>query len=410
MIDQRYKTLRWSDAFNVNFLTHYYMKSNTLYQFIHSFFLFCFAAVVLSSCGSKKEETESNPILETNVVSVNEAQLKTADIQLGRIEQRNISNTLRVNGKLDVPPQNLVSISAPFGGFLKNTELLQGKSVRKGERIAIIENPEYVQFQQDYLDARSQLEFLEMEYRRQEELAKESINAQKTLQQAKASFFSKQAVVNGLHSKLALLNFDFKKLEQGEIGSVISLYAPINGYVTEVNYNIGSFVNPTDVLFKIVDTRHLHAELTVFERDVIKIKKDQRVRFVLPGDNVERFATVYLIGREIQPDRTVRIHCHLDQEDTNLLPGMYLNAVIELGNNVTDVLPDKALVDFEGKHYVFIAEKANQFRMVEVEIGTSELNYIVVALPEGYDKSTSKIVVNGAYSLLSKMKNSEEGE
>jgi cobalt-zinc-cadmium efflux system membrane fusion protein len=385
------------------------MKANIFNRSTYSF-LFYFFGFVLLSCSTRKAETVRDSVGETNIVVLNDAQLHTANIQLGVVEQKNISNTLRANGKLDVPPQNLVSISAPFGGFLKNTELLQGKPVVKGERIAVIENPEYVQFQQDYLDAKSQLEFLEMEYQRQQALSKENVNAQKTLQQAKASFLSKQAIVNGLHAKLALLNFDFKKLALGDITSVVNLYAPISGFVTEVNYNIGSFVNPSDVLFKIVDTGHLHAELTVFERDVIKIKKGQKVRFMLPGDSLERFATVYLIGREILPDRTVRVHCHLDQEDTNLLPGMYLTAVIELGNNITDVLPDKALIDFEGKHYIFIADTSNHFQMVEVSTGTSELNYTAITLPKGYDKSTVKVVVNGAYSLLSQLKNKEEAE
>jgi cobalt-zinc-cadmium efflux system membrane fusion protein len=375
----------------------------------YTLLLFVGAAMMLS-CNSKKETQQVNAPETSSAVTLNQAQYKTADIQLGSIEQRNISNALQVNGQLDVPPQNLISISAPFGGFLKNTELLQGKLVKKGEAIAVIQNPEYVQFQQDYIEAKSQLEFLESEYNRQQELAKENVNSQKTLQQAKAAYLSKSAILKGLYAKLVMLNINFDLLDRGEISSVVNLYAPITGYVTEVNFNIGSFVNPTDVLFKIVDTSHLHAELTVFEKDVVKIKKGQKVRFVLPGDTKERFATVYLIGREISADRTVRIHCHLDEEDTDLLPGMYLNATVELGSNVSDVLPEKAIVDFEGKHYVFIAEQNNQFKMTEVSIGISELGYTSVTLSPDLDKSSVKVVVNGAYSLLSKMKNSEQPE
>jgi cobalt-zinc-cadmium efflux system membrane fusion protein len=365
------------------------------------------------SCSTKKIE-QTNEQLDTtsNVVELTAEQFKTADIKLASIEKRSLSGALKVNGKLDVPPQNLVSVSAPFGGFLQHTEMLQGKQVHKGELIAVMQNSEYIQLQQDYLDNKSQLEFLETEFKRQEELSKENINAQKSLQQAKASYLSKSAIVEGLHVRLKMLNIDFNKLAKGEITSTVNLYSPINGFVTEVNFNIGSFVNPTDILFKIVDTSHLHAELTVFEKDVTKIKKGQKIRFTLAGEGEERIATVYLIGREIAADRTVRIHGHLDKEEHDMLPGMYLSAFIETGDNMVNALPEKAIIDFETKKYIFTADadKKLAFTMVEVKTGLSEQGYTEVIFPEDINASTIQVVVNGAYSLLSKMKNSGEEE
>src|SRR4051812_40087176 len=119
-----------SHASGPNILNCIHMKSNIFNQNIYSLLFYCFGFALLS-CSAKREETVRGSIAETNTVVLNEAQLNTANIQLGVVEQKNISNTLRANGKLDVPPQNLVSISAPFGGFLKNTELLQGKFVEK---------------------------------------------------------------------------------------------------------------------------------------------------------------------------------------------------------------------------------------------------------------------------------------
>lgn len=187
----------------------------------------------------------------------------------------------------------------------------------------VLQNADYIQLQQDYVDNKSQLEFLEAEYKRQQELAKENVNSQKILLQSKTQYQSMLAKVSGLKSKLSLLGISSTQIESGNFQSTISLTAPISGYVTQVNVNIGMFVNPTDVMFKIVDTEHLHAELTVFEKDVPKLKIGQKVRFTLANETVERIATVYLIGREIGEDRTVRIHCHLDKEDGELLPGMY---------------------------------------------------------------------------------------
>jgi cobalt-zinc-cadmium efflux system membrane fusion protein len=231
-----------------------------------------------------------------------------------------------------------------------------------------------------------------------------------------------QAKLAGLKARLQLARIDIERLEKGQIQPTINVYAPISGYVTEVNVNLGKYVNPTDVMFEIVDTEHLHAELTVFERDVPKLKIGQKVRFILANELKERMATVYLIGREISTDRTVRIHCHLDKEDRELLPGMYLTAFVETKNEQQPSLPESAVVNYEGKNYIFIKEEGEEhgkkeengaphlhYRAVEVQTGVSELGYVAVMLPQGIDVKTTPVVFKGAYDLLSKWKNSGEG-
>lgn len=374
-----------------------------------------------NSTASEKEASEEHHDEVSNTVEFTEAQYRTAGIELGRVENKQISGTIKVNGVLDVPPQQLVSVSVPLGGFLKKTQLLQGTRVKKGHVIATIENLDFIQLQQDYLEAKSQFEFAKADYERQQELAKENVNAQKTLQLAKTNYTSWQAKANGLREKLKVLNINLASLEEGNITSTIFLYAPITGYVTEVNVNIGKFVNPNDVLFEIVDTQHLHAELIIFEKDVPKIKIGQKVRFTLANETKERMATVYLIGREISgADRTIRIHCHIDEEDTQLLPGMYLKAMVETGGAAVPALPDEAIIDFQGKKYIFISvqegHEANnndahneelRFTMQEITVGNSELGYTEVILPEVWNVE-NKVVVKGAYAILSKMKKSEE--
>lgn len=366
--------------------------------------------LLMSACGSKSEETkEEGHEEETNTVELTAVQFQTAQIKTGMVEYKQLSKTISVNGVLDVPPQNLVSISVPLGGFLKSTELLEGSKVRKGQVVAVIENMEYIQLQQDFVDLTSQLSYLEAEYKRQIELSKNNVTALKTMQKAKSDFESVRSKVNGLKSKLQLLNINTDKVLDGNITSTISIVSPINGYVTQVNANIGSFINATDIIMKIVDTEHLHAELTVFEKDVPKLRIGQKVRFTLANETTERTATVYLLGREISDERTVRVHCHLDKEDTELIPGMYLKAAIEVGANESPALPNQAIVGFEGKKYIFIDKGQYHYTMVEVTTGVSELGYTEIVPPKDFDMN-SKVVVNGAYSILSKMKNAEEEE
>jgi cobalt-zinc-cadmium efflux system membrane fusion protein len=349
---------------------------------------------------------------ENNSIALTNEQVKIAGISLGKIEMKALSGAIKVNGMLDVPPQNLVSISVPMGGFLKSTELLQGMKVKKGQVIAMMQNAEYIQLQQDYVDYKSQLEYLEAEYKRQEELAKENVNSQKILLQSKTQYQSMMAKVSGLKSKLSLLGINANQIESGNFQNTITLTAPISGYVTQVNVNIGMYINPTDVMFKIVDTEHLHAELTVFEKDVPKLKIGQKVRFTLANETTERTATVYLIGREIGADRTVRIHCHLDKEDAELLPGMYLKAYVEAGTQMVTALPDNAIVFFEGANYIFLnvptdEKEKHYFKMISVTKGISELGYTEVQLPKEVNTESS-IVINGAFDILAKLKNNEE--
>jgi cobalt-zinc-cadmium efflux system membrane fusion protein len=319
-----------------------------------------------------------------------------------------MNGTLKANGMLDVPPQNMVTVSAPLGGFVKSTELLQGMKVKKGQTVIVLQHPDYIQLQEDYLTSKNQLEFLDLEYKRQEELAKENVTAAKALQQAKSNYFGTKAKVQGLRAKLKLININPQELENGEIQNTISIPSPISGFVTEVNVNIGMHVNPTDVLFKIIDTEHLHAEAQVFEKDVPRLKIGQQVRVYLSNENKERLAKVFLIGKEITAERTVRVHCHLEGEDPSLIPGLYFKALIETDPQQVTTLPNEAVVDFENKQYVFVEQKAGvlEYEMIEISKLKSEEDFTEVALPSSI--AGRKIVLKGTYALLSILKNTEE--
>jgi len=422
--------------------------------------------IFLTACGGNKAETAGKvespepEAGETQEVALTADQYNIAGIETGKVETRPLSGMVKVNGVLDVPPQNLVSISAPAPGFLKKSDLLQGSRVRKGEVIAVLYNPEFITEQQAYLETRQdlaaahgQLEYAEAEYKRQEELARENVNAGKTLQAAKAEYTTLKAKVASLEAKtggqrarLKLLGIDPDHLSPDNFQSEIKLYSPTFGYVMEVNVNAGKYVGNTEVLFKIADTEHLHAELTVFEKDILKLKVGQVVRFTLANESRERRAKIYLFGREISPDRSIRVHCHLDKEDTDLLPGMYFKASVETGASSVPALPEAALVSSEGKDYIFVEEAEGEskpeahehkkgeaahdaekeehdhaggekethgerhFRMVEVKRGVTDSGWVEVLLPEDFDLANSRVVTKGAFYLLSAAKSGGEEE
>jgi cobalt-zinc-cadmium efflux system membrane fusion protein len=205
-----------------------------------------------------------------------------------------------------------------------------------------------------------------------------------------------------------MINISAHALSEGSIRPSINLYAPINGFVTEVNVNTGQYVNATNEMFKIVNIDHIHAELQIFEKDIHKIGIGQKVSFKLAYENKIRNASVFLVGKEISPERTVGIHCHLEEEDPGLLPGMYITATIETSLEEADVLPASAVVSFEGDDFIFTpTEKKEQFEIIKVKIGSTTSDIVEVEVPQGFDKNRS-IVTKGAFELLGILKNMHE--
>lgn len=397
-------------------------------------------ALFMGACGNKKavesntEAAEESHAENENVVEITQAQYQSIGISLGSAEMKAISGLLKVSGYIDVPPQGLVSVTTQMGGIVKSTPLLQGSPVRKGQVIAVLENQDYVQLQQDYLESKSQLALNETEYQRQQTLASQNVNSQKTLQQAKSQFQIAQARESALRQRLKLININPTTLTASSIRSWINIYSPASGYVTKVNVNGGKFVNPNDVMFEIVDGTDLHVELNVFEKDAALVKPGQRIRFTLAGETSERYARVQLVGREIRPDKTITVH-GIAEGAKSFIPNTYLKAFIETGETRTLTLPQSAITDFQGKKYIFVAaeapehEKAEQkeaeegkkepssgkeeklfyFELVEVTTGNIDGELVQVDLPQGKNFN-GKVVLKGTYDLLSKLKNSEEHE
>ncbi|KAA9325066.1 efflux RND transporter periplasmic adaptor subunit [Hymenobacter busanensis] len=338
------------------------------------------------------------------------AEQQAAGLKTGRVQDRPMSSGLAVNGTLDAPPESSVSITAPLGGYVQSTELLQGTRVRQGQVLAVLRNPEFVTLQKEYLELRSRLKFAKAELARQRELYEQEVAPLKNYQRAQAEAEALQVQLSAQAAQLRIAGLTVG----GAIVPTAALRAPRSGFVRAVNVTVGQSVTATEPLFEIVDPEHLHVELVVFEKDVARVQKGQLIRFTLASDSVstprERTARVYLVGKAIREDRTVLVHGHLDQEnDPALLPGLYVRATIETGRSNATTLPDGALVRFVGQYYAFAVEAPGRYRMVPVTPGRSEDGYTEVQLPAGVPVSTT-FVTDGAYSLLGKLKNAEEEE
>jgi len=376
-------------------------------------FFYITLVLIIASCSQSPEKrisVEKPEAANNNTVTLTDAQMKNAGIETGAVQSETLNEVLKVNGVVDVPPQNIVSVSFPMGGYLKNTNLLPGLHVNKGEVIGVIEDQSLVQLQQDYLVAAARLTYLQQEYDRQKELSEQQVAAVKTFQQVQADFAAQKVLVKGLGEKLRLININPASLNENKISRSVPIYSPINGFVSKVNVNIGKFVNATDVLFELINPDDMHAALTVFEKDMPKVKIGQVAKVSFVDDPLKEYdCEVILVTRNVDDNRSGTLHCHFKTRPKNLLPGMFLNASIHIENVPALTVPEEAVVRYGNQQYVVQVTGKNNYQLVNVEAGMKENNRIAVN-SNAVDLRNMPIVTKNAYAILGKMKNAAEEE
>ena len=364
----------------------------------------------------ENEEKGEHEELPEDIVELNAEQIKLVGVQLGKVEMRQVSGVIKANGIVTTAPQNSASVSVPLGGFVKSSNLLPGKAVSKRQTLAIIENTEFVDLQQNYLDIKNKYEFAEAEYKRHTELYKDDVYSEKNLQQTTSEYRSLKAQLKGIGQKLKVIGINPATLTEDGISATIALVSPISGYVKTANISIGKYVSPTDVLFEIVGTDNLLLELSLFEKDANSIAVGQVAHFSINNESHEHKATIYQVGKSINADKTFKVYATVKEPCNNVLPGMYVLAHIEKTDKQVPSVPADAVVSFDNKYYIFAFEKDKEeegkpfteYRFIEITKGDTNDGFTEIQLPAGFDIQNTKIVTKGAYKLLSAKKNAGE--
>lgn len=381
------------------------------------------SVIVVTSCKDKKEAateqapTESKADTSSSVrqITFTADQYKLSSIETGSIELRNLTNIIKLTGVIEAEPNSVATVSAPLGGYIKTAGLLPGQFVKKGQQLATIENPEFINIQQQYLESISRLEYLSQEYKRQQELRNEDINAAKTYQQVSSDYNVMKARIAGLEQQMALIGIRSSTLKSSnKISRTAGIYAPISGYIKTSNTNIGKYAAPTDVLFEIMGTDALHLALNAFEKDLGKIQVGQTVKFSLSNENDYRhIGKVFLVGQASDDKKMIPVHCHFTK-DAKMLPGMYVKAWLEAGTEQKSAVPNDAIVQLEGLDYIIIQSSENKdgytFQLIQVAKGVEQEGYTGIELPSTTNPQKIKIVTKNAYTILSAIKNAEEEE
>jgi cobalt-zinc-cadmium efflux system membrane fusion protein len=366
-----------------------------------SFFLLnsLFVLLLLSCSSEEKNASAANEVNTKKQLQLSFKQRQTLGIELGTLQQINMGLSVFANGIIDVPPQNKSYIAMPFGGYIKKINVLDGMQVKKGQILMMVEHPEVIELQQAFLEAQGQAEYLAADYERQKELYAKEAGSAKSYQQAKSAYMVNKAKLSGLAMKLEMANVNMNTLRNGQIERTQNIRSPFAGVITKVTANVGAFAESKDNLLEIIDLKHAHAELTVYEKYLSFLQKEQTVQLQFVDMHSTATAKIYLIGREISTERTVKVHCHFDKLPADITPGAYLKAEIRAEDQNQFTLPEEAVVQQNGKDVVFI-EKEGNFLAVEIDILMTQDGRVAITSKQLALLKRSSIVVKGAYELL----------
>lgn len=399
------------------------------------------AALVMAGCNDgdmvgSEEATHDHDSEEggnSEEVHLVQKQMDVMNITLGTFQYLNLSTTVKSNGQLELPPQNKASLSAVMGGRVKSVNVLEGDYVMAGQTLATIEHPDFVDLQEQYLTAKADLEFLENDFLRQQELYRDSISSGKEFQEAESVYQSGLASVNALKAKLQILDIDVATVENGTYLTAIPIRSPINGYIHAIEINMGMFVQPDQDMFEIFDNAHIHIDLKVYEKDMDKVENGQKVIFALTSRPDSIFeGSIFAIGKSFEKEpKAMEVHAEIENKTGNLLPGMYVDARIVTNSESVLAVPNDAIVKDGGISYIFILkddaphdhdsdddhshgstihqDDEMVFRMIEVNTGATDIGFTEVVPAYELDENV-QIVISGAFYLLAEMKKGEGGE
>ncbi|WP_435412368.1 efflux RND transporter periplasmic adaptor subunit [Psychroserpens mesophilus] len=370
-------------------------------------YIACSTLILLFFTNCKDSENTTDAIIseqEDNRIQVSKVQFNQNNMALGTIENKSVPVKISVNGMIDVPPENKAVVNSTVGGYIKTTPFLEGDIVKKGQALVTLENPEFITMQQEYMEVKEQLNYLKAEYDRQQTMLDENITSQKSFLRAESSYKTALATYNGLKKQLVMLNISPASVEKGNISSVVTLYAPISGSISKVNVTRGTYVSPATPIIEIIDNSHIHLELSVFEKDIMNVKKGQKITFKIPEASENTFqGEVHLVGTTISENRTIKVHGHPIDDSNSFLTGMFVNADIITAEKEAHVLPESAIIEIENNYYVLVLNETTEtdyyFSQIKVNIGNTVNGYTEVS-ENSEIKARDQLLIKGAFNLI----------
>jgi cobalt-zinc-cadmium efflux system membrane fusion protein len=370
------------------------------------------STIILSSCITNPKPTtnkEDSVDVASNMVQLTKEQATLAQLEIAPIQRGKMKGMTHLNGVVDVPPTGIASVSIPMGGYIQDINLIPGTFVKKGQVLATVKDPAYVQLQENYLSTKAKLSYLQQDIDRQKALLTQEAVSKKSFQQLQAEFNTNAIQLKALSEQLKLINIQPENLTTEKMSSLVELVAPIAGYISKVNINRGKYVTPSDILLEIINPNDIHAAITIYEKDIANFKVGMRGTVTLTQDPSKKYpVSVLAVAHNINEDKTGLLHCYFEKIPQNVLPGMFLTADMNIETTEAVLIPIASVQRFQGKDYIFIQSATNTFEAIEIQVLQSNEAFVTVTNADANAWIGKQIVVKNAFSLLGKMMNKSE--
>lgn len=371
----------------------------------HNILIGMIGLMAIASCSQKQEGEKQAAAAEkvSNEIELSAEAYKNAHIVVEDLKIGEGSTLHKATGKVEVPPQNLAILHIPLGGYLKSTVLLPGLTFKKGQVLAVAEDVQFIQIQQEFLQTKSELAFAEQELKRQKVAFENQSTNEKSLQEAKLLVESKEILLNALSEKLILLGINPSALTAKNIKKTINIVAPFDGFVSSVNAKMGKYFNASDDLAELINSADMHLVITVYEKNIQDFQLGKKVvAYSNENPSLKYEATVIQINKHIGENRSTEVHCHFNKQNSNIYSGMFLNVDFEGHLSKSFQTNTESVVRVDNVHYVFVPMSNTKFKATPVQIINESDKMVNFTFME--NETSKKIVTVGANTLMMEIK------
>lgn len=339
----------------------------------------------------------AGPGLALDLIPLGPEQQRAFGIERAAPEPAGETLTRRYPAKVAVPNRQMRVVSAPQGGILSSLLVAEGERVTAGQVLAELRSPELVDTQGQYLESVTRLDLADSELKRDQQLHKEGVIAERRLLESQAKQRELATQVEQRRQLLALAGLsaaDIDTLTRTQaLGSTLPVRSPIAGVVLEQMVSTGQAVAAAEPLYRIAELNPLWVEIHVPVDRVEALQVGGRV--LLPGIDGE--GTIITIGRMVHPeDQGVLVRAEVSQGTERLRPGQFVEVQLSRAAGESGWrVPAAAVVRNAGAAYLFVAREGG-FAALPVTVLAEEERSAVVTGDLGAE---DQVAVSGVVAL-----------
>jgi cobalt-zinc-cadmium efflux system membrane fusion protein len=357
--------------------------------------------LIMASCGhNKKNDTTAE--VQSDLISLTGDQFTTGDMATGEPVKMKFDESLECSGKIVIEPSGTIMISTPVPGLIRQIECKEGGDVNAGQLLFVLGGNDFLELQKDFAETENQMRRIRSEYERVKSLYDEKVGSEKDFIMAESEYKAANAKYSELKMKLKMLGLDETKITDGNFYSSFSLRSPINGYLSGIDVAVGQYADQQTPLAELLDINKMELRLSVFEKDLGNLEKDQKVVFKLPGKNNKTYsATLNSIGKDVDPESKT-IYCYADIDDrrnAKLVSNAFVEASVITKSDSVTAVPEDAVIKSEGNSYLLeiVKNENGNYYLKKIKVSPGRIYNGFVELID--QPETGKIITKGAYNI-----------